>query len=129
MKRWIILLILLSGCVSTPSVDRITLLLAGKRVVYDTDPAIADDFANTQTWSANGTTVYNAGPGLFGGEKMGRWKSERGLYCSTFSTQAEAKWDCWRVTTSDGGRRIRFKKTPWEIFELRKTEYLGSFVE
>lgn len=129
MKQWFVLLIFLSGCVATHGQDRITLLLAGQKVVYDTDPAIEGDFANTQTWSANGTTLYDAGPGLFGGMKEGRWKSEHGLYCSTFSTQAEAKWDCWRVTISDGGRRIRFKKTPWEVFELRKTEYLGSFVE
>jgi hypothetical protein len=129
MKRCLILLILLSGCVSPPGQDRITLLLAGHRVVYDSNPAMEGDFANTQSWLATGTTLYDAGPGLFGGVKEGRWKSERGLYCSTFSPRADAIWECWRVTTSDGGRRVRFKKTPWEVFEFRKTEYFGTFVE
>ena len=121
--------LLLSACVGTPVRDSVADLLVGREVIYDIAPDLPPENADRQTWAADGTTIYNAGPGMFGGPTKGRWFVENGMYCAYFGTQMPKDRDCWWVSTSDNGARIRFKKAGIELIDFGPREYNGTFVK
>jgi len=122
----VIALLMLSACVGTPVRDSIPQLLVGREVVYT--PGAADP--NRQTWAADGTTVFfRGGTGLFSGPLKGRWVVEDGKYCAWFGNNTSDARECWWVSTSEGGRNIRFKKADFELIDFGPNEYNGVFVK
>ena len=131
MKHTLFLPLALCACVSMPVPDRITQLLVGREVVYDGGPDghnLPD--AHRQTWNADGTTTYpRPGRGLFTGDVKGRWTVEDGKYCAYFGNNTPAERDCWWVSTSDNGARVRFKKANFELIDFGPDEFNGRFVK
>lgn len=128
--RWIVLPLVLSACVSAPGEDPLSKRLIGSKVVYDLREG-DEGPPRSQTWAADGTTVFDAGAGLFGGVKQGRWEVRSGRYCSEFAAKPLPKkdWTCWRVTLSDGGTRIRFKEITGDLIPIFQRDYEGSFAK
>lgn len=121
---------LLSACVSTAVPDRIPQLLIGREVVYDGGAETPPENPHSQTWAADGTTVYRRpGRGLFSGDLKGRWTVEGGRYCAYFGNQTPDQRDCWWVSTSDNGARIRFKKSGLKLIDFGPDEFNGRFVK
>lgn len=130
MKHALLLPLALCACVSTPVQDRIPQLLVGREVVYDVPDGVNPADARRQTWAADGTTVYDrGGTGLFSGKILGRWTVENGQYCAYFGSNTAKERDCWYVSTSDDGARIRFKKANLELIDFGPDEYNGRFVK
>lgn len=123
------LLLILGACMASPGPDAISTRLIGAKVIYDLPEGI-DGPPDSQTWAADGTTVYNGAPGLFGGRRQGRWDMRAGRYCSDFSARPRPKeeWTCWRVALSDAGRRIRFSEIRRGLIVFFQREYSGRFV-
>ncbi len=131
MTRLMIALCLtLAACVSTPGEDPLTRRLIGAKVIYDL-PEGSEGPPRSQTWAADGTTVFDRGAGLFGGLDHGRWEVRGSRYCSDFADKPRppAEWTCWRVALSDQGRRIRFTEITGEWIPLFQREYEGEFAE
>ncbi len=103
----------LAACVGNTSGTAAAEKLAGRSVIYG-DPGATRADAMWQEWSKDGTTRTD-GPSIFHA-KTGRWKMERGTYCEIFGVSTE--WTCWRITTSDGGQRVRFWEIPGDLGDM-----------
>lgn len=128
--RWILLPLMLFSCVPVSGADPIARRLIGAKVIYDL-PQGLEGPPDSQTWAADGTTVFDGGPGPFGGIDRGRWEMRLGRYCADFSTppRPKAEWACWRVSLSDDGQRIHFVEIKKGLIVLFQREYHGRFVD
>lgn len=75
------------------------------------------------------TTYNRGGTGLFSGKISGRWTVENGQYCAYFGINPPKERDCWYVSTSEDGARIRFKKANLELIDFGPDEYNGRFAK
>lgn len=109
-----------------PAEDPLIALLSGHRMAYDPPDDAPKPIADReqQSWFADGTTIYHTWG--YGYEKTGRWKVERGTYCSDFpSPQVPPKWTCYRVTILDGGKTLHFEELGRGWF---KGDWTGQFI-
>ncbi|MGH1353918.1 MAG: hypothetical protein ACRBBS_02390 [Thalassovita sp.] len=141
MRRFVILLLplLLSACLSNDGRHPIQDMLEGRKVVYDLPESTKDRASQgnivpeTQTWAADGTTVYHRRPLLVDGKtfpKKGLWWIKGNRYCSWFG-EGEPPEDlrCYSVRKSDKGTRIHFvpRKEMFDIFGNR--EWHGTYAD
>lgn len=140
MFRYLVLVLpfLVSACLSADDRHPIQAMLEGRKVIYDL-PESTEDWtrpaemvAETQTWAADGTTVYHSRPLLVHHTtypKKGRWWIKGNRYCSWFGEGEPPKdMRCYAVRTSDKGARIHFvpQKRFFDIFGNR--EWHGTYV-
>jgi len=113
MRALLLLPLLLAACIGNASGKPVEEMLAGHSVIYG-DPGETRDTAMWQEWGKDGTT-RTGGPSFLQ-SKSGRWKMDKGTYCEIFGVSTE--WTCWRITVSDGGKRIRFWQIPGDIGDM-----------
>lgn len=141
MRLFVILLLpaLLSACLSTDGRHPIQDMLEGRKVVYDL-PENTDDWTRpagmvpeTQSWAADGTTVYHRRALLVHSKtypQTGLWWINGNRYCSWFGEGPPPEdMKCYAVRTTDKGTRIHFlpRKEMFDIFGNR--EWHGTYVE